>query len=127
MAPVRHWAGFLAAGAIAFAVDATVMEVGVRFIGLPTLIARLAGIVLAMLAAWLAHRTLTFALTSQPSPGELARYVTAASTTAVINYSVFAAILMVWPLTSRLAALVAASFVATIFSYLSMRYGVFRR
>lgn len=103
------------------------MEVGVRLFGLPTLIARLAGIALAMLAAWLAHRTFTFALTSQPSPGELARYVTAAATTAAINYSVFAAILMVWPHTSRLAALVAASFVATIFSYLSMRYGVFRR
>jgi len=125
--PARHWAGFLVSGGIAFVVDGGVMEFGVRVLGLPPLVARLAGIAVAMLAAWLAHRTLTFALTSKPSLGELGRYVAAASTTALINYSVFALILVAWPPAPRLGALVAASCVATIFSYLSMRYGVFRR
>jgi putative flippase GtrA len=80
-----------------------------------------------MLAAWMCHRTLTFALTTKPSLAELARYVAAASTTALINYAVFAGLIVGWPDMPRLAALVFASCLATIFAYLSMRYGVFRR
>ena len=125
--PARHWAGFLASGAIAFAVDGSVMEIGVRLLDVPTLVARLAGVICAMLAAWIAHRTLTFALTTKPSLAELGRYIAAASTTAAINYAVFAALLVAWSDIPRLAALVIASCVATIFAYLSMRYGVFRR
>jgi len=125
--PARHWGGFLVSGAVAFTVDASVMEIGVRMFGLPTLVARLAGVTCAMLAAWICHRSLTFALTTKPSLAELARYVAAASTTALINYGVFVALIVGWSNIPRLAALVVASCVATIFAYLSMRYGVFRR
>ncbi len=125
--PARHWGGFLVSGAVAFTVDGSVMEMGVRLLGLPTLVARLAGVTCAMLVAWMCHRTLTFALTTKPSLAELARYVAAASTTALINYGVFAALIVGWPDMPRLAALVVASCLATIFAYLSMRYGVFRR
>lgn len=123
----RHWAGFLTSGAVAFSVDGGVMELGVRLLGLPTLVARLAGIACAMVAAWICHRTLTFALTSHPSSSEFLRYVASATTTAIINYSTFAALLIGWPSMPRLAALVIASCVATFFAYVSMRYGVFRR
>ncbi|MGD9804433.1 MAG: GtrA family protein [Hyphomicrobiaceae bacterium] len=123
----RHWGGFLASGAIAFTVDGGVMEMAVRLLDLPTLIARLLGVMSAMVAAWMCHRTLTFALTTKPSVGEFTRYVAAASTTAAINYAVFVIILMAWPSFPRLLALVIASCVATIFAYVSMRYGVFRR
>lgn len=123
----RHWAGFIASGALAFTVDFAVMEVCVRMFGLPPLLARVIGIGCAMVAAWLSHRRLTFALTTRPSLSELGRYVLAASATALINYAVFAAVLLAWPSADRLIALGAATFLATIFSYLSMRYGVFRR
>ena len=123
----RHWGGFIVSGALAFTVDFAVMEVCVRMLGLPPLLARVIGIGFAMVAAWLSHRRLTFALTTRPSLGELGRYVLAASATALINYAVFAAVLLAWPSVDRLIALVAATFLATIFSYLSMRYGVFRR
>ncbi len=123
----RHWGGFLASGAVAFTVDGSVMEIGVRLIGLPTLVARLVGVTCAMIAAWMCHRTLTFALTTKPSLAEFTRYVAAASTTALINYGVFAALIFGWPDMPRLAALAIASCLATIFAYLSMRYGVFRR
>jgi len=123
----RHWAGFLTSGAIAFAVDGGVMELAVRLLALPPLIARLAGVACAMVAAWLCHRTLTFALTSKPHPAEFVRYVAAASTTAAINYSVFVILLITWPGIPRLIALVIASCVATFFAYVSMRFGVFRR
>lgn len=127
LAPARHWGGFLVSGAVAFTVDAGVMEIGVRLLGLPTLLARLAGVTCAMLAAWMCHRTLTFALTTKPNLAELARYVAAASTTALINYGVFVALIVGWSDMPRLVALVVASCLATIFAYLSMRYGVFRR
>jgi putative flippase GtrA len=117
----------LATGAIAFAVDATVLELGVRVLGLPALGARLLAISIAMVVAWLAHRTWTFAVASRPDLREFARYASAASTTALLNYACFAALLLALPAIPRLAALVAASIVATIFSYVSMRYGVFRR
>jgi putative flippase GtrA len=125
--PARHWCGFLLSGAIAFTIDAGVMELCVRVLGLPPLVARLFSISTAMLGAWLAHRRLTFAMTMPPTAGELARYAGAAWTTAAINYGVFASILLVEPGAPRIPALVAASIVATIFAYISMRYGVFRR
>jgi putative flippase GtrA len=124
---LRHWGGFLLAGCTAFLVDWSVLELGVRLLGLPPLIARLFAVSVAMVTAWLAHRRLTFALTSSLSIAEFMRYAAAAWTTAALNYVCFAAVLLAWPSVSRLAALVFASIVATIFSYLSMRYGVFRR
>jgi len=123
----RHWAGFLASGAVAFTVDAGVMELCVRVFDVPTLLARLAGVACAMVAAWMCHRTLTFALTTRPNTFEFLRYVAAASTTAMMNYAVFAALLIAWPTFPRLAALTIASCLATFFAYVSMRYGVFRR
>jgi putative flippase GtrA len=125
--PSRHWLGFAASGAIAFCVDAVVLELGVRFLAMPPLVARLIAISVAMVAAWLSHRRFTFALTSRPTAAEFFRYATAAWATAGINYSCFAAILLLLPWFPRIPALVFASIVATFFSYLSMRYGVFRR
>jgi putative flippase GtrA len=125
--PSRHWGGFLASGAIAFSLDAGVMEAGIRLAGLPVAGARGLGIAAAMVGAWLAHRHLTFDVQTPPSLAEFARFVAAAATTAAINYATFLAILLAYPAFPRLPALVGASIVATIFSYASMRYGVFRR
>lgn len=124
---VRHWGGFALSGALAFCVDGGVMELGIRVLGLPPLVSRLASVACAMVTAWLAHRRLTFALSTRPTLSEFGRYVAAASATALVNYSVFAVILLGWPSASPLAVLVAASCVATIFSYVSMRYGVFKQ
>lgn len=125
--PGRHWGGFIVSGSLAFIVDASMMEIGVRLFGLPPLVARLVGVGGAMLTGWLSHRTLTFGLTTRPNLPELARYVTAASVTSGVNYLLFALLLLGWPSMPRLGALVIASCVATIFAYVSMRYGVFRR
>lgn len=127
LSSARHWAGFAISGGIAFSVDAGVMELGIRFLGLSPFVARVLSVACAMVAAWLAHRTLTFALTKKPTWSEFVRYVAAASATALVNYAVFAFILLTMPSMPALGALVAASVVATFFSYVSMRYGVFRR
>jgi putative flippase GtrA len=123
---LRHWLGFLASGLIALAVDATVLEVGVRLFALDPLVARLAAISTAMVAGWLAHRRLTFAVTAPATLAELARYCAAAWSSAAVNYGAFAAMLLVWPATPRLAALVSSSAIAMFFSYVAMRYAVFR-
>ena len=123
---LRHWLGFLASGLIALAVDATVLEIGVRLFSLDPLVARLGAISAAMVAGWLAHRRLTFAVSAPATLNEFARYVAAAWTTAAVNYGVFAAMLLLWPATPRLAALAGSSVVAMFFSYLAMRYAVFR-
>lgn len=124
--PLRHWVGFLASGLIALSCDAAILQLGTTVFGLKPLTARLFAIAIAMVAGWLAHRRLTFSLTTPPTFGEFTRYSAIAWTTAAINYAVFAAVLYLSPATHPLAALAVASILATIFAYMGMRYGAFR-
>lgn len=124
--PGRHWSGFLASGMIALSIDAVVLEAGIRLAHLHPLLARLIAISCAMVAGWLAHRTMTFALRSRPSVKEFVRYAAVAWTTAAINYGMFALILMLRPATQPFVALIFASILATVFAYVGMRYGAFR-
>ncbi len=122
-----HWGGFLVSGGIAFASDATVLLVLTKLLGLAPLMARLIAIACAMVAGWRAHRYLTFGLPTRPSLQEFLGYAAVAWTSAAVNYAVFAAILLWWPQTEPLIALVGASLVAMTFSYLGMRFGAFRK
>jgi putative flippase GtrA len=124
--PLRHWGGFLASGLIALACDAAILQIGIAVFGLHPLAARLFAIAVAMVAAWLAHRRLTFSLTTPPTFGEFTRYSAIAWTTAALNYVTFASILYVAPAVHPLAALAIASILATFFAYIGMRYGAFR-
>ncbi len=123
---VRHGGGFLISGLIAFSVDAVVLLQLTRFAGLDPFSARLIAIALAMVAGWLSHRRLTFNVTTPPTLGEFGRYAAVAWTAAALNYAVYAAILVVRDDVVPLVAMVAATAVAMGFSYLGMRFGVFR-
>ncbi len=123
----RHVGGFVTSGAIAFTVDATILTVLTRGLGFDPFIARLAAISVAMVAGWLSHRRLTFDVKTPASLGEFLSYAAVAWTSAALNYAVYAAILVLRPVTDPLVALVAASLAAMTFSYLGMRFGVFRR
>ena len=123
----RHGLGFLISGTIAFLVDAAVLEAGVRLFGADPLLARIAAIASAIFCGWLAHRRLTFAIPTKPTFREFARYALAGSVAASINYSLFALQLLCIPNMPRLVALTFASCGAMIFSYIAMRYSVFRR
>ena len=57
---------------------------------------------------------------------ELGRFVTAAWSSSALNYGAFILILFVLPVAGPFGALVAATALSTIFSYVAMRYGVFR-
>ncbi|MBS0243458.1 MAG: GtrA family protein [Proteobacteria bacterium] len=125
--PARHWGGFLVSGGLAFIVDAGVLELGVRILGLQPATARPLSIACAMLTAWLSHRTLTFAVAAAPSLREFFRYLLSAGGTALVNYFCFLSVLYLWPWAGRFPALLIATGIATVFSYLSLRFGVFRQ
>lgn len=123
----RHWLGFVATGGVAFATDAAVLELLTRLFGLHPLLARPAAIGVAMIVAWIGHRTFTFAVKIRPTTSEFLRFAATASATALVNYSSFAAFILVHPDIPAFTALLASTAIATIFSYISMKYAVFNR
>jgi putative flippase GtrA len=122
----RHLAGFVASGAIAAATDMTILAVGSRLLGFDPRLTRLLGIAVAIVVAWLCHRRLTFAVTARPNLAEFLAFAAAAVTTAALNYALFLLALFVWQGLAPELALVVSTAFATIFAYVSMRWGVFR-
>jgi putative flippase GtrA len=125
--PFRHWGGFLVSGGTAAAVDAAITLALVHLAKLDPFSARLAAILVAMVVAWLMHRRLTFAVTTAPSFREFLRFAAVAWSANALNYAVYAGILLAWPGTPPLVAIVIATGIAAVFSYLGFRFGVFRQ
>ena len=124
--PLRHGLSFIASGAVAFAVDAAVLELLSAGLGLHPVIARLIAISLAMVAGWLMHRRYSFAVPAPPSVAEFLRYVGVAWTAAAINYGLFVLIVLIDPKFGPLPAMIVSSLAAMIFAYLGMRFAAFR-
>lgn len=124
--PLRHGLAFFVSGGVAFSVDALVLELLTRGLGVHPILARIGAIALAMVAGWLMHRTFTFAVAAPPSVAEFLRYAGVAWSASAVNYGVFVLVLLVWPTLAPLAALVVSSAVAMAFSYLGMRFAAFR-
>lgn len=124
---VRHFGGFLIAGIIAFSVDAVVLAALTKGLGWGPLVARVGSVSVAMVAAWQAHRRLTFAVKAAPTVREFASYAAVAWTSAAVNYGFYALILVMRPETDPLVALFFASLIAMFVSYFGMRLGVFGR
>lgn len=121
----RHLGGFATSGAIAFSVDAIVLALLTKGLGADPFLARLAAISIAMVAGWQAHRRLTFDVRRPSTLAEFLSYAAVAWSSAAVNYSAYAAVLILRPGTEPLVALVLASLVAMTVSYLGMRFGVF--
>jgi putative flippase GtrA len=94
--------------------------------GLDPFSARVAGILVAMIAAWLLHRRLTFAMKSAPNWREFMRFAAVAWSANLLNYIIYSAILILRPGTLPVIAIVVATAIAAVFSYLGFRLGVFR-
>ena len=123
---VRHWLGFIGSGAFAFLVDASVLKFLTAIAGWEKLMARLVSIAVAMVAAWLAHRTFTFAVTTPPNVMEFLRFAATAGTANALNYAIFWAVLFLRPQTDELIALVLAGGVAMVATYLGLRFAAFK-
>ena len=104
-----------------------ILAIGARLLGFDPRWSRLVGIMVAIVVAWLCHRRLTFAVAARPSFAEFLAFATAAVTTAALNYALFLLALFLWPGLAPELALVASTAFATIFAYVSMRWGVFRK
>ena len=122
-----HWLGFLTSGGLAFATDAELLALLTRYAGLDPFTARFFAIAGAMFVGWRAHRRLTFAVGGAGSLKEFLSYAALQWVAVAVNYGVYSAILLWMPATEPLIALVAASLVAMVVSYLGMRFGVFAR
>lgn len=126
-AQLRHILGFLASGTIAFCIDVGVLHLLTSRGVLPPLAARILAIGAAMVAGWLCHRRLTWALDTPPTLAEFVKYAGLAWGAAVVNYLVFAALVLIAPGIAPTLAVAFSSIVAMAVSYIGMRYGVFRR
>lgn len=122
----RHWGAFLFSGGTAFLVDA-ILTLALVEAGIDRMVARLFAILIAMVVAWLLHRRLTFRVSAPPSLTEFLRFAAVAWTANALNYVTYLVILVLWPATATLAALVIATIIAAVFSYLGFRFGVFRQ
>ena len=124
---LRHGAGFIVSGLIAFSTDAGVLWLLTRFAGLDPYSARIIAILVATVVAYFAHRRLTFAMARPPSMSEFVKFASVASTANAINYAIYAGMLFAVPGATPLEALLVASIIAMGVSYLGFRFGVFKK
>ena len=122
---VRHYGGFVLAGVTALAVDASILLALTRGAGWSPFIARPLGIAVAMVVSWLINRMVTFQTSAPPSVRELSRFASVAIGSQLVNYCVFAVILLAMPGLEPVVALVMSCFVSMFVSYAGFRYGVF--
>lgn len=122
---VRHYGGFILAGLSALAVDAGVLALLTRWFSLSPFVARPFGIACAMVVSWLINRTVTFRAESPPSLKEFSRFAGVSITSQIVNYTVFAALLLLFPALIPELALFLACFVSMFVSYTGFRFGVF--
>jgi putative flippase GtrA len=124
---VRHWGGFLFSGGVAFLIDAGITTLLIRIARLDPFSARLIAILIAMVFAWLMHRRITFNVAYAATVKEFLHFAAVAGSANATNYVVYAAILLIWPATAPIGAILISSAIATVLSYLGFRFGVFRR
>ena len=124
---LRHFGGFVLAGGLAFVTDAGVLKLLTATTPLSPLTARPIAIFLAMLVSWGINRTITFAETRRPSWSEFSKFAVASFGSQLVNYLVFAALLMWRPATDTTLAIAVASGVAMFVAYAGFRFGVFAK
>jgi putative flippase GtrA len=124
---LRHGAGFLVSGGLAFLTDASILAALTRGAGLDPFTARIIAIGCAMIVAFFAHRRLTFAVQEPATWRQFSKFVGVAITASLVNYAIYAGILIARPGTEPLAALVIATAISMFVSYAGMRFGVFRK
>lgn len=124
---VKHGAGFIASGVIATATDAAVLVALTKGFAFDPFSSRIAAIGCAMVVGFFAHRRLTFDVQESATLAQFGRFVSVAVSAAAINYAIYAGILLVWPQTEPLVAMLAPTLAAMTISYLGLRFAVFHK
>lgn len=118
---------FAIVGTTGFAVDATVLWLFLEFTSIGAFSARVVAIALAMATTWVLNRTFTFGASQRSVLVEGFRYGTVGVISAVLNYAIYASLLLSMPHLNPMAALVFASGGAMAFSFFGYARFVFRR
>jgi putative flippase GtrA len=123
---LMHLIGFLVSGGVAFGTDAAVLEVLLKVTTWPPIACRLIAIPCAMVVGWRMHRRHTFTVQTASTWREFRDFAAVGWSAALVNYLIFAGLVLAFPTMLPFAALVVSSIVAMIFSYLGYRFHVFR-
>lgn len=118
---------FAFVGGIGFVVDAGVLMLLLWVTPLGPFLARLVSVVVAMAVTWLCNRTLTFGPSGRSLLDEGARYGGVGVASSIVNYLLYSGFLLAIPWLPPLAALVLATAVSMVISYLGYSRLVFDR
>jgi putative flippase GtrA len=124
---VRRFGWFLVAGSIGFLADAGMLALLLHLSPLGPLAARIIAIVFALSVTWGFNRAITFGRSRFPLLLEGARYGSVGLVSALLNYALYAGLLLAWPLLHPLAAVALASLVAMAFSWAGYSRFVFQK
>ncbi len=113
-------------GCVGFAVDASVLALAISG-GLSKILARLVSIGVALFITWWLHRNYTFRVRTSPSFHELCRYLTSNAVGALVNYSLYCALILFFIPDMLWLALAISSIAALAINYLGARFFVFQR
>lgn len=124
---MKRYLAFAFAGASGFLVDAAALLALTRLFGLDPFVARALSIGLALCLTWMINRTMTFGPSGRHIAEEGARYGGVALGTALVNYLIYSGILLGWPSVPPVVALIVASGLSMVISYLGYSRLVFGR
>jgi putative flippase GtrA len=118
---------FLVAGGLGFLADIGMLALLLAATPMGPLAARILAIVFALGVTWTVNRSLTFGRSRYPLLLEGARYGGVGLLSALVNYGIYAVLLMLVPGMHPLAAVVVASVGAMAFSWTGYSRFVFRK
>lgn len=117
---------FCLIGALGFAIDAVALFALVERFAIGPVPARVLSLLIAVTATWLLHRRFTFRSTDPRRLAEWLRFLLVNGTGAAINFAVYVSVLVAFPGTPALLALVMGSAVALLANYWGARLVAFR-
>lgn len=118
---------FAVAGGSGFVIDIVVLFLVLHLTPLGPLIARVLSIFCAMISNFIINRTFTFGQSGRRLREEFARYVSVGAIGAVLNYLIYAALLLIRPGFSPFLATFIAVIIVAFFSYFGYAHFVFNR
>jgi putative flippase GtrA len=124
---VKRFGWFILAGSLGFLADAGMLALLLHISPLGPLTARLIAILFALLVTWSFNRVVTFGRSRFPLLLEGVRYSGVGLLAALLNYAVYAALLMAVPVLHPLLALVVGSLAAMAVSWAGYSRFVFQK
>jgi putative flippase GtrA len=124
---VKRLGWFIVAGATGFLADAGMLALLLKITPLGPLSARIIAILFALSVTWTINRSLTFGKSRHGLVTEGARYGGVGLVSALVNYAIYAAILLILPSVHPLLAVAFASLGAMAFSWAGYSRFVFQK